>query len=431
MWLLFVMPGILFGVSILNVPIVDETQFRVTQFASGQALPNSVIQAPDGSLLGVLSPGFGTSQVVRYVDSNLDGVADGAPTILYSNANGGAGTQIRQAGKFYYLGEFGTTSITALAPGATPSDALVASGSLQFQYPNGHLHPTIGMAVRPTPGMPGSVDLVFNVGSQFNDQSSVSPVVIQGWGLSATPLGGDSLYMVTIDETGTSPVASNLRTVATGIRNVYGMGFHPVTGDLYIADNAIDEGNVTQTSEPPMADELNRIPAAMVGVTTVNLGYPNCYPQYRTNTLVETSVGACAGVTQSLINFQPVPNVPVGFRTEGPTELAFAPALFPAAYQGGVFVGFSGGAGPGGGNNQNGLAFVNSTASSLLHFIESGTLSSNVLGVYATSNSLFVADWYGGSIYQITATADLPEPGTLALGVLGGGLLWVARRRRN
>ena len=426
--LLFAVSFRLGAVSLLNSPTVDPSQFRVTQFASAQSYPTSMIQAADGSLLALVSPGFNNAQVVRYTDTNLDGISDGPPTVLYSNAQAGPATQIRQAGKFLYIGEFGANSITALTPGATPADPLAAAGSLQFQYAGNYLHPTIGMAVRPTPGTPGSVDLVFNVGSQYNNQTSTSPVTIRGWGLGATQLQGDSLYMVTIDESGATPVASNLRTVATGIRNVYGMGFHPVTGDFYFADNAIDEANVTTTSEPVQADELNRIPAAVLGVTPLNFGYPNCYPQYRTNTLIETSPGACTGVTQSLINFQPVPNTPSGFRTEGPTELAFAPANFPVAYRNGLFVGFSGGQGPGGINNQNGLVFVNSTQSLLLHFIESGTLpSSSVLGVYATADSLFVADFGGGSIYEITALGDIPEPATWILGL--PALAVVSRRR--
>jgi glucose/arabinose dehydrogenase len=414
--------------SILNTPTIDATQFRVTQFASGQALPSSILRASDGSLLALLSPGFSGAQLVRYVDANMDGIADGAPTVLYSNPGAGAMTNLRQADKLYYAGEFGSSSIRALSPGTDPGDAVTSVGALQFSYPDGHLHPSQGIAVRKTPGVEGSVDLVFNVGSQYNNQLSTSPVTISGMGLAATELAGDSLYMITIDETGAIPMASNLRQVATGIRNVYGMAFHPVTGDLYFADNAIDEDPVTNLSEPMMADELNRIPVAALGNTVLRFGYPTCYPQYRTGTMIELTPGGCTDVTQSLINFQPVPNDLSGFRSEGPTEIAFAPAMFPAIYQGGLFVGFSGGTGPDGTNNQNPLVFVNSFYSALAHFIESGTIG-NILGVYSTNDSLYLADWGGGSIYQITAINEVPEPGTV--GVVGGvlGLLWAWSRK--
>jgi glucose/arabinose dehydrogenase len=419
--------------NILNTPTVDSSLFRVTQFASGQPVPNSVIRAKDGSLLAVQSPGFSEAQVVRYVDANGDGVADGAPTVLYSNQDAGPGTQIRSADQLYYVGEFGTKSITALSPGANAGDPLTAVGSLQFQYPDGHGHPTPGIAVRKTPGTPGSVDLVFNVGSEFNGALSSNSVIVSGMGLAAVELQGDSLYMITINEASGSPTASNLRQVATGIRNVYGMAFHPVTGDLYFADNAIDENNRTNFTEPPQADELNRILAGKLGTEVLRFGYPNCYPQYRTNLLIETGVGDCDGVTTSLINFQPVPNGASGARSEGPAEIAFAPSLFPGYYKGGLFVGFSGDIGPQGTNDQNPLVFVNSTNSALQHFIASGTIG-NILGVYSTDDSLFVADWFGGSIYQIQAIEQVPEPGTIFVGVFGVALAAWARfdkRRRG
>ncbi|MCX6613016.1 MAG: PEP-CTERM sorting domain-containing protein [Acidobacteria bacterium] len=399
--------------SILNTPAIDASAFRVTQFATGLPLPNSVIKAKDGSILALTSDGFfGNTRVVRLQDSNFDGVADGPAQTLYTGAGTGVGTQIRQADKLVYIGEFGSSSITALSPGASASDPLTSLGSLQFQYPAGHAHPTAGIAVRQTPGSPGSVDLVFNIGSQFNNQLSTDKVTVSGFGLAPTALDGDSLYMVTINESGASPIASNLRQIATGIRNVYGMAFHPVSGDLYFADNAIDEDNPTNFTQPLQADELNRIPSADLGVNILRFGYPNCYDAYRT--YLPVGGPACTGVTDSLINFQPVPNTLSGFRSEGPTEIAFSPSLFPNLYRNGIFVGFSGGTGPNGTNDQNPLVFVNSAFDSLTHFIESGTIG-NILGVYATDDSLFISDWGGTNIYQITAINPVPEPSTFGL----------------
>jgi glucose/arabinose dehydrogenase len=339
--------------------------------------------------------------------------------------------QIRRAKDLYYIGEFGATAITALAPGAAESDPLSVAGRLSFSYPPGHGHPTPGFAVRPTPGDPQAVDLVFNIGSQFNNALSTDPVTISGFGLGPTALDGDSLYMVTIRETGGTALASNPRQVATGIRNVYGMAFDPASGDLYFADNAIDEDVVTTTSEPPQADELNRIPAADLGVNVLRFGYPDCYRAYRTNDLVETAPGTCGGVTQSLFQFQPIPNTASGSRSEGPAEIAFSPALFPAPFQGGIFAGFSGGVGPGGVNNQNAVVFVDSLFGQALHFVASGTPGiGNILGVHSTQDSLFLADWNGGTIYQVTAL-PVPETGSFPLvgfGLLALGLFYRARR---
>lgn len=419
----------LLSASILNTPIVDGSQFRVTTFASGLPFVTGVTQAKDKSILALVSPGYGSVEIRRFLDANADGVADGPGTVLYSNAVGGLGTQIRQTENFIYIGRVGDSAITVLRPGANPGDPLTFVGEFRFEYPVGHEHPTMGMALRPTPGSPGSVDLVFNVGSQFNNQTSIDPVTVSGLGMAPTALQGDSLWMVRINETGLQPVASNLRQVATGIRNVYGMTFHPISGDLYFADNAIDESAVNANSQPVQADELNRIAAADVGVAVPFFGYPNCYPAYGTNVLVETVPGSsCGGVTQSLINFQPVN----GYRSEGPTEIAFAPSAFPAAYAGGVFAGFAGGSGPGGVNNQNAVVFANSSFSQLLHFVESGTPGvGRVLGVSSTQDSLFLSNFGDGQIYQIAAISSIPEPGSLIFAVLGLGCFGLIQRRRQ
>ena len=422
----FLSAKLLSASSILNSPTVDTTQFRVTTFASGLPLVNSVIRAKDGSFLAVSSTGFGGStNIVRLQDNNSDGVADGPPQVLYSNPGGGVGTQIKSADKLYYVGEFGTSSITALAPGASAGDPMSVVGSLQFVYPPNHGHPSAGIAVRQTPNTPGSVDLVFNIGSEFNDQVSAAKVSVSGLGLSPTLLDGDALYMVTINEA--TGLASNIRQIATGIRNVYGLAFHPATGDLYFADNAIDEDVVSGFSEPPQSDELNRISAADLGVNVLKFGYPNCFDAFRTGVQVEVVSGGCSGVTDSLINFNPIPNGTGEARSEGPTEIAFAPSLFPDFYKNGVFVGFSGGVGPNGTNNQNPLVFVDSTFSNLQHFIPSGAMG-NILGVYSTEDSLFISDWAGTRIFQIAAINPVPEPSSLivcafALAALG------ARRR--
>ncbi|MDZ4800626.1 MAG: hypothetical protein SGI92_20910 [Bryobacteraceae bacterium] len=395
---------------VVNPTAADPSLFRTTVFATGIPGSNSVVLLSDGSILANTSPQFSNGAIVRYTDTNQDGLSDGAGTVLYSSASGPL-TQLREAGGHFYVGEFGANRITILAAGASASDPLTAVGSLQFSYPAGWAHPTVGMAVRETPGSPGSYNLVFNVGSQFNSQASTSAVTISGLGLGPIQVNGDSLYMITIDQTGATPTASSLRTVATGIRNVYGMAFHPTTGDLYFADNAIDEDPLGVGTEPPQADELNRILFGDVGSAVYNFGFPNCYIEYRTG----SEIGPCVGVTQPLAVFQPVPNTPDGFRTEGPTEIAFAPPGFPISLTSGLFIGFSGANGVGPANDQNGLVFYNFSDGSYVHFIESGTAGvGNLLGVYTTQDSLFVSDWGSGDLYLITSA--VPEPATLGVG---------------
>ncbi|MBL8221296.1 MAG: hypothetical protein JNL62_18830, partial [Bryobacterales bacterium] len=194
---------------VLNPAAVDPVLFRVTTFASNLPRANAVALAPDGSILVAHSPTFSGGQISRFTDADADGVADGPGVTVYSTGAGPI-TQLKQAGRYYLAGEFGARTIRMLAPGNTPSDPLTAVGELQFSYPSGWYHPTIGMAVRATSGTPGAYDLVFNVGSQFNAQPSVAKVAVNGFQMGPLELEGDALYMITIDTTGPVPVASNL-----------------------------------------------------------------------------------------------------------------------------------------------------------------------------------------------------------------------------
>ena len=71
----------------------DQTRFEVTTFAKGLAYPTSMTTLADGSLLVAESKGATTwiandiwgstrGSLVRLVDANRDGVADGAPQVL-------------------------------------------------------------------------------------------------------------------------------------------------------------------------------------------------------------------------------------------------------------------------------------------------------------------------------------------------------------
>ena len=211
---------------------------------------------------------------------------------------------------------------------------MTAAGTIDFAYAPGWHHPTAGMAARATP-----------VGSEFNAQTSIDQVALTG--LISANVDGDSIYKVTINETGASPALSALQKVATGIRNVAGMQF-AANGDFYFADNAID-GPGADGDEPPQADELNRILAGNFGITTPDFGYPTCYTGYRTG----ASVGS--GCVSPLVAFQPVANgTPLGLESEGPVEIVFAPSSFPNGYNNGVFVSFAGVAGTfGAANDEN------------------------------------------------------------------------------
>ncbi len=272
----------------------------------------------------------------------------------------------------------------------------------------------MGLGSRRTPGVPGSYDLIFNVGSEFDKQASQQKVGLSG--LASASLDGDSLYSVTINVAGGSPIASDLKKVASGIRNVAGMDFHPVTGDFYFADNAMD--HFQGQEDPFQADELNFISAETLGAVVPDFGHPTCYTQYRTG----AQIGG--GCTSPLAAFQPIPPDSNTAQSEGPVEIAFAPKNFPAGFNNGIFVAFAGKGATGPTNEENALVYFDLGTGEYVHFVKSGLPGmARPIGLLATSNSLFVADWTAGNIYQITST--VPEPGTAALvvgAVLAGAL---------
>jgi glucose/arabinose dehydrogenase len=275
----------------------------------------------------------------------------------------------------------------------------------------------MGIATRPTAGKPGSYDLVFNVGSEYDHQLSTDPVALSG--LIDGTLQGDSLYVVTIDLSGPQPVASNLRQLATGIRNVIGMGFQSGTGDFYFADNAIDGPN-PDGDEPPQAEEINRIPANVFGVgDPINFGYPTCYIQYRTGLQIGSD---CA---PPFFAIQPLDNgTPLGSESEGVSQLAFAPADFPAGFNNGIFLGFSGkGSVTGPANEENAVGYYDFTTGDYIHFSENSQDGVyQPIGIMSTDDALFITDFGAGITYEVTPA--VPEPGTclltgLALAALG------------
>jgi hypothetical protein len=91
-----------------GAPFVDPHDFRITTFATGLNFPYSMVQLSDGSLLLATSrPAEGnlfdsTGELLRLVDADHDGVADGPGTVLFSGLPGVL-TAIRQAGNLFFV----------------------------------------------------------------------------------------------------------------------------------------------------------------------------------------------------------------------------------------------------------------------------------------------------------------------------------------
>ena len=412
--LVFPLVSVAFGGGILNPNSVDPSLFNVSTFAAGLANPTDITALASGAALLSTSPGFGASpgQLLYYTANGTPG-----PSVYTSSFNGSPqnGLLIGTAplGNDLAVGTLtgaGLNTINILQPGATPSSPMSVVASLQMTYsPVNWEHDIIGMATRPTPGVPGSFDLILNVGAE-GDNTPTPPgdtVALTGTGFSTPPsatLHGDSLYMVQIDMNGAQPTVTGVQQVATGIRNAYGIAFD-AAGNLYFTDNGEDGST---SGPPPQADELNFISASQLGVgAPLNFGYPNCYTQYAWGATPGIQIGS--GCIAPLVAFQPLTENGVQQELLAPTDLAFAPAGFPAPFNDGIFIGFAGGGGRPG--EQSGVVFYSFATGTYLNFIESSNADvQKIVGVTSTSNALFISDLTGDNVFEITAAVPEPAP---------------------
>lgn len=363
-------------------------KYRKTIFASGLNFPYGMQILPDGSLLiGVSNPTPGgnlfssTGALIRLVDANGDGQADGPGTLLCDGLPGTL-TAVSTAGTLVAVtsSQAGSERISLLRMGANPGDAFTLLGSLNFGFPPGWEHTTYGSVMR---GTAGQYELFFNVGSESNFAATVDTVSLSG--LITGTASGDSIYRVSIQDTGVGvPVVSGLTQIATGLRNAAGMAFHPTTGDFYFTDNGID--GLVNPDEPLSADELNRIAAADIGGSPEDFGFPNNYIEYRTGTFVG------GGGVPPVVAFQPIPDPQTGSESEGPAQFAFSPA------DDGIFVGFHGRFNLAGvANEENPLVHYSLATGTYTDFVSNDDPSVGHLdGLLSSGKTLFVADLTSG-----------------------------------
>jgi glucose/arabinose dehydrogenase len=375
----------------LQGPGVDPADFRVTTFAMGLNFPVSMTDLADGSLLVATSNGgsfFGstTGSLMRLADADEDGTAETQQTLV-SNVPGGRLTSVRRAGDLIAVtGQGQTNPISFYRTGPAPSDPLSFLGRIDLDYPNGGwLHPHSSLALRSVAGQAGKYELYFQLGSDTNFAVTTRTVNLGGTlGLSAT-LAGDAIHRITITDNGTTLTASEHTQIATGLRNASGLAFHPQTGDFYIGENGID--GLVNSNEPHSADEINVIPAAELGESVANFGFPSTYQEYRTGTTIGST-----GILP-LIAFQPIPP-PEGAEAEGINEIAFAPPAFPVALRDGLFAGFHGRFSLGGlQNEENPVAFVDLATGEYFHFIGSDEPAiGHPDGFHSTHDTLYLSD---------------------------------------
>jgi glucose/arabinose dehydrogenase len=393
-----------------GAPFVDPHDFRITTFATGLNYPYSLVELSDGSLLvGTSRPAKGslfdsTGELLRLVDADHDGVADGPGTVLFTGLPGVL-TALRQAGNLFFVTSSagGSEQIAVLRAGATPADPLSLLGSINFAFPADWEHTTYELAVRPSPATPGDYDLFFNVGSPTNTSTTTTPIPISG--LLTGSLRDSSIYMVTVHDSGSTPVFSNLTQVASGLRNAASMAFDAHTGALWFADNGIDGGG--EPEEELSADKLNSMSAAQIGGPVQDFGFPSTYIDYQTGRQVGTQ-----GIPPEVAF---LPSAIGGSEIAGAAKLTLAPPGFPGGLNTGLFVGFHGLTASGGPNNdENPVAYVDLATNTFFPFIAGSQEGVGHLdGLLATQDSLFLADLstngdlfhtaQGGAIYEIQA----------------------------
>ncbi len=413
-------------------PAVDPSQYRITEFASGLNYPYGLQwEAPGHLLIATSRPNVvggsafnSTFELLRFTDADRDGVADG-PGVPVFTGRAGPTTALRWAGDLL-LAAAGQ-SILVLEKGPGPEASYSLAGRLDFAFPTPWSHRYFTLGVRPAPDQPGMYDVLFNLGAKGNHVATTDKVSVSGL-LEASGLNADSLYRFRLSSAFGEVTVSGLTQVASGLRNAFGLAFHPETGDLWLTENGMD--GLVDSNEPLSADELNRIPAAGPGGVLPDFGFPDSYTEYRTGVLVGDPDRA------PVVAFQPLGG-PQGKEFEGATELTFAPSEFPPALRQGMFVGFHGRSQLGGLNNEeNGVLWVNPLTGEYFEFLrgqQEGVGHPNSL--LAIGDSLFVADMAAwgplsgtpsGVIYQITY---VPEPSFNAAALALLGLSFVGCRR--
>jgi glucose/arabinose dehydrogenase len=179
------------------------------------------------------------------------------------------------------------------------------------------------------------------------------------------------------------PDGSDLRVWASGLRNPFGLAFHPQTGELYASVNGIDDIGTDVRPEP-----AESIVAVEEGA---GYGWPDCWPSYYRKRLI----GDCEGVTPPIAYLEP--------HSSADGIAFYTGTSFPAQYAGDLFVAEWGEYY----SDEHGRKVVrvklgpNGIASSVSGFAEGFT---HPLAVAVDQwGALLVADWEEGVIYRIQA----------------------------
>lgn len=367
---------------------VDPAAFRITIFADRLFFPMGMTPLPDGALLaGTSIPVSGgyfasTGALIRLVDRDDDGVADGPGQVL-ADGIGGTIVAVARSGRLVFAtsAAIDQEQILVFRRGRSWAAPLSLAGAITFSFPQ-FLHRTYGLAARPRRGHPGQHELFFNIGSVGNDASGG---IAHVGGLIEADLPDSSVYRVIVEDTESGLRVFPPERIAMGLRNASAMVFSPA-GDLLLIDNGIDTpGNELVALS---ADELNRIPAAAIGGAPEDFGFPSSYVDYVTGAKVGHE-----GIPPE-IAFVPVN----GSENEGISSLAVAPSAFPPGVNEGVFAGFHGQWDLTGlANEENPLVYADPVRHIVFAFIANDDpMVGHLDSLASTPDTLYAADLCGG-----------------------------------
>ena len=400
-----------------DLSITPPPGFKVTEFATGLDYPNGMIALEDGSLLVGTSEAnaagyfFSTpGQLLLLPDADQNGVAD--QQIIVASDLPATITHIKQANDLILVSSYSEfkarSEISVFRRSGIPGDAsnpflLDLLGKIDFSF-NDSGHAIVAPVLQETAS--GQYDLFFSLGAEGNNIASTRLVVlsssIDDFNIAETELNADSIYKISIDDTGETLIFSGTEQIASGLRNAADFAFEENSGDLYFIENGIDgilteelsaEGGIADINEPLTADELNRISAGDIGGVLENFGFANEGVKYRTGELINgqgDEVLNSPNYTDPIAIFQPID----GSESEGPASFIFSPSAFPDRWNDGVFIGFYGRGGTAGlANEENPVLFYDFETQSYSQFISNDEPGiGHPITLEATDDALFISD---------------------------------------
>ena len=297
--------------------------FRVTTLATMLTNPRWLAPMPDGSLY-VTSPM--TGRVLLLKDGNADGDADdtGERIVVADAASnpdlvGVHGITIYQ-GKIYLASVKSVVSATIVADGS-----LTGFTKLVGDLPDGGQHPNRTLTIGPE-----DAKLYVTVGSDCNNcsESNTEHATILRFNLDGSAATNDANPLHPMKARNPMTMVSP-RVYASGLRNVLGFDWHPVTRQLWGSEHGSDGlGN----DIPP--DELDLLQAGK------SYGWPYCYADKTPDPTVDepseatTKAAYCPTTEAPAFGYQ-AHSAPIGF-------VFYTGSQFPAAYQNDAFVAFRG-----------------------------------------------------------------------------------------